>query len=102
MDLFGIMFERISLVPTFLPIFVAMVLTVLMLFNSVKKTVVIFMTLPLILVGVVAGLLVFDKPFGFSAAPGMSSRFSDAPRRFSSDGTPSSSADSSSLSFRMR
>ena len=59
-----------TLAPTFLPILVAMVLTVLMLFNSVKKTVVIFMTLPLILVGVVAGLLAFDKPFGFMALLG--------------------------------
>ena len=59
-----------TLVPTFLPILVAMVLTVLMLFNSVKKTVVIFMTLPLILVGVVAGLLSFDQPFGFMALLG--------------------------------
>ena len=59
-----------TLAPTFLPILVAMVLTVLMLFNSVKKTVVIFMTLPLILVGVVAGRLAFDKPFGFMALLG--------------------------------
>ena len=59
-----------TLAPTFLPILVAMVLTVLCLFNSVKKTAVIFMTLPLILVGVVAGLLVFDKPFGFMALLG--------------------------------
>ena len=42
-----------------------------MLFNSVKKTVVIFMTLPLILVGVVAGLLAFDQPFGFMALLGL-------------------------------
>ena len=59
-----------TLVPTFLPILAAMVLTVLMLFNSVKKTLVIFMTLPLILVGVVAGLLAFDQPFGFMALLG--------------------------------
>ena len=59
-----------TLAPTFLPILVAMVLTVLMLFNSVKKTAVIFMTLPLILVGVVAGLLAFDQPFGFMALLG--------------------------------
>lgn len=59
-----------ELAPTFLPILVAMVLTVLMLFNSVKKTAVIFMTLPLILVGVVAGLLSFDQPFGFMALLG--------------------------------
>ena len=59
-----------TLAPTFLPILVAMVLTVLMLFNSVKKTAVVFMTLPLILVGVVAGLLAFDRPFGFMALLG--------------------------------
>ena len=59
-----------TLAPTFLPIFVAMVLVVLMLFNSVKKTAVIFLTLPLVLVGVVAGLLAFDQPFGFMALLG--------------------------------
>ena len=59
-----------TLAPTFLPIFVAMVLVVLMLFNSVKKTAVIFMTLPLIIVGVVAGLLAFGQPFGFMALLG--------------------------------
>ena len=59
-----------TLAPTFLPILVAMVLTVLMLFNSVKKTLVIFMTLPLILIGVVTGLLAFDQPFGFMALLG--------------------------------
>ena len=59
-----------TLMPTFAPILVAMVLVVLFLFDSVKKTVVIFMTLPLVLVGVVTGLLVFDKPFGFMALLG--------------------------------
>ena len=59
-----------TLAPTFAPILIAMVLVVLFLFNSVKKTAVIFMTLPLILVGVVTGLLVFDKPFGFMALLG--------------------------------
>ena len=48
-----------------------MVLVVLMLFNSVKKTAVIFLTLPLIIVGVVAGLLSFDQPFGFMALLGL-------------------------------
>ena len=59
-----------TLAPTFAPILAAMVLTVLMLFNSLKKTLVIFMTLPLILVGVVAGLIGFDQPFGFMALLG--------------------------------
>ena len=60
-----------TLVPTFLPILVAMLLVVLMLFNSVKKTAVIFLTLPLILTGVVMGLLAFDRPFGFMALLGL-------------------------------
>ena len=60
-----------ELAPTFAPILAAMVLTVLMLFNSVKKTAVIFLTLPLIIVGVVAGLLAFDQPFGFMALLGL-------------------------------
>ena len=60
-----------ELAPTFMPLLVAMVLVVLMLFNSVKKTAVIFLTLPLILVGVVAGLLAFDQPFGFMALLGL-------------------------------
>ena len=60
-----------QLAPTFAPILVAMALVVLMLFNSVRKTAVIFMTLPLILSGVVAGLLAFDQPFGFMALLGL-------------------------------
>jgi len=60
-----------QLAPSFAPILVLMILTVLALFNSVKKTLVIYLTLPLIIVGVVAGLLLFDKPFGFMALLGL-------------------------------
>lgn len=60
-----------TLAPTFLPILAAMAITVLMLFNSVRKTAVIFMTLPLVIVGVVAGLLIFNQPFGFMALLGL-------------------------------
>ncbi|MCR5414021.1 MAG: efflux RND transporter permease subunit [Kiritimatiellae bacterium] len=52
------------------PIIAVMVLIVITLFNSVKKAVVIFMTVPLVLIGVVAGLLGFDQPFGFMALLG--------------------------------
>ena len=52
------------------PILAVMVIIVIMLFNSVKQALVIFMTVPLILVGVVAGLLGFDQPFGFMALLG--------------------------------
>ena len=47
-----------------------MALVVLSLFNSVRQTLVIFMTLPLIVIGVVAGLLAFGQPFGFMALLG--------------------------------
>ena len=52
------------------PIFAIMVMIVVLLFNSIKKTIAIFLTVPLILVGVVAGLLGFDQPFGFMALLG--------------------------------
>ena len=47
-----------------------MVMIVIILFGSLKQTVAIFMTVPFILVGVVAGLLGFDQPFGFMALLG--------------------------------
>ena len=47
-----------------------MVMIVIMLFNSLRQTLAIFMTVPLIIVGVVAGLLGFDEPFGFMALLG--------------------------------
>ena len=51
-------------------ILVIMALIIIMLFNSLKKTLAIFLTVPLIVVGVVAGLLGFDQPFGFMALLG--------------------------------
>ena len=47
-----------------------MVFIVICLFNSLRQPLVIFMTVPLILVGVVVGLLAFDQPFGFMALLG--------------------------------
>ena len=51
-------------------ILVIMVLVIVMLFNSIKKTLAIFMTVPMIVIGVVAGLLGFGQPFGFMALLG--------------------------------
>ena len=51
-------------------ILVLMVLVIVLLFNSLKKTLAIFLTVPLIVIGVVAGLLGFDQPFGFMALLG--------------------------------
>ncbi len=52
------------------PILAAMVLIVVALFNSVRKPLVIFLTVPLTLVGVTVGLLIFNQPFGFMALLG--------------------------------
>ncbi|MBQ3288840.1 MAG: efflux RND transporter permease subunit [Kiritimatiellae bacterium] len=52
------------------PILAVMVLIVITLFNSARQALVIFMTVPLIVVGVVSGLLGFDQPFGFMALLG--------------------------------
>jgi multidrug efflux pump subunit AcrB len=54
-----------------LPMFVMlMILIVLALFNSLKKTLIIWLTVPFALIGVVIGLLSMDKAFGFMAMLG--------------------------------
>ena len=50
-----------------------MILIVIFLFNSIKKTLVIWLTVPLSIIGVVVGLLLFDQPFGFMALLGVMS-----------------------------
>lgn len=54
-----------------LPVFVLlMVLIVIALFNSLKVTLIIWLTVPLSVIGIVLGLLAFDQPFGFMALLG--------------------------------
>ncbi|MDX2079625.1 MAG: efflux RND transporter permease subunit [Terrimicrobiaceae bacterium] len=54
-----------------LPVFVLlMVVIVVCLFNCLRATLIIWLTVPLSIIGVVVGLLVFDKPFGFMALLG--------------------------------
>jgi multidrug efflux pump subunit AcrB len=50
-----------------------MVLIVLFLFNSIKKTLAIWLTVPLAIIGVTIGLLLFKQPFGFMALLGLMS-----------------------------
>lgn len=50
--------------------FIIMVLIIIGLFNSIKKTLVIWLTVPFALIGVVIGLLVMDLPFGFMSLLG--------------------------------
>lgn len=51
--------------------FMAMILICVVLFNSLKKPLVIFMTVPLAMIGVTLGLLVTGQPFGFMALLGL-------------------------------
>ncbi|KPV39187.1 multidrug transporter AcrB [Thiohalorhabdus denitrificans] len=58
----------------YVPIFFGlMVLMVIILFNSIKKTLVIWLTVPLSIIGVTVGLLLFGQPFGFMALLGLMS-----------------------------
>jgi len=50
-----------------------MVFIIIALFNSIRKTLVIWLVVPLALVGVTVGLLVFEQPFGFMALLGFMS-----------------------------
>ena len=55
-----------------LPLFlILMLLIVVALFKSIKKTLVIWLTVPFILIGVVWGLLITDIPFGFMSLLGL-------------------------------
>jgi multidrug efflux pump subunit AcrB len=57
-----------------IPIFFGlMVLIVIFLFNSIKKTLIIWLTVPLAIIGVTVGLLLFNQPFGFMALLGVMS-----------------------------
>ncbi len=51
-----------QMVPVF---FLAMVFTVVVMFNAVRQTLIIFLCLPLMSIGVTAGLLLTGLPFGF-------------------------------------
>ena len=57
-----------------LPVFFGlMIFIVVCLFNSIKKTLVIWLTVPLAVIGVTVGLLIFDQPFGFMSLLGFMS-----------------------------
>lgn len=50
--------------------FAVMFFISVMLFNSLRHPIIIFLGLPLALIGVAGGLLIFDKPFGFMSLLG--------------------------------
>lgn len=55
----------------FVPLGIVVMLSItVMLFNSFRQTIVVWLTVPLAVVGVTPGLLLFDQPFSFSALLG--------------------------------
>ena len=52
-------------------IFLLMFLIVVFLFNAVRQTLIILLTLPLCLIGITIGLIIFDIPYGFMALLGL-------------------------------
>ncbi|HKQ33160.1 MAG TPA: efflux RND transporter permease subunit, partial [Thermodesulfobacteriota bacterium] len=55
-----------------IPVFFGMmVLIVVFLFNAVRQPLIIWLTVPLSIIGVTAGLLLFKQPFGFMALLGL-------------------------------
>jgi multidrug efflux pump subunit AcrB len=57
-----------------IPIFFGMmILIVIFLFNAIRQPLIIWLTVPLAIIGVAAGLLLFDQPFGFMALLGLMS-----------------------------
>jgi multidrug efflux pump subunit AcrB len=55
-----------------MPIFFGlMVIIVIFLFNAIKQPLIIWLTVPLAIIGVTLGLLLFDQPFGFMALLGL-------------------------------
>jgi multidrug efflux pump subunit AcrB len=60
-----------SLASSFPPVFGIMVFIVIFLFNSLKKTAIIWLCVPLAIIGVTAGLLITNQPFGFMSLLGL-------------------------------
>ncbi|NGX61819.1 MAG: Nickel and cobalt resistance protein CnrA [Chlamydiae bacterium] len=62
--------SKASLVPGIVPAAVFILFLLVLVFNATRPILIIFMTIPFAAIGVTAGLLVFDMPFGFMALLG--------------------------------
>ncbi|MGI9483326.1 MAG: efflux RND transporter permease subunit [Hyphomicrobiales bacterium] len=62
--------SQASLTPGMVPAFAVMVLIVVGLFNAYRRPLVIFLTIPFMIIGIVPGLLLTNTPFGFVALLG--------------------------------
>jgi multidrug efflux pump subunit AcrB len=60
-----------NLAKNFPPILGLMIFIVIWLFSSIRKTLVIWLTVPLAIIGVTIGLLLFKQPFGFMSILGV-------------------------------
>ncbi|MGL4855235.1 MAG: efflux RND transporter permease subunit, partial [Lentisphaeria bacterium] len=63
-------FANKSLIPGILPALIFMILIILLLFNSIKSTFIIFFTIPFSFIGIATAMLLFDSKFGFLALLG--------------------------------
>lgn len=59
-----------SLIPGIIPAAILILLLLVLVFNAVRPVLIILLTIPFAMIGVTAGLLVFDMPFGFMALLG--------------------------------
>lgn len=59
-----------SLVPGIIPAVVIILLLLVIVFNAFRPVMIILFTIPFAMIGVTAGLLIFDVPFGFMALLG--------------------------------
>ena len=59
-----------SLIPGMIPAAAVMVFLIVVLFNALRPSIIIICTIPFALIGITAGLLAFDVPFGFMALLG--------------------------------
>ena len=62
--------SQLALLPGVIPAVLVMISILVYLFNGYRTPLVILLTLPFGMVGIVAGLLIFDMPFGFVALLG--------------------------------
>jgi len=62
---------KANLAKNFPPILVLMIFIVIWLFSSIRKTLVIWLTVPTAIIGVTIGLLLFKQPFGFMSLLGV-------------------------------
>ncbi len=61
---------KTSLIPGIIPAFIVILLFLVLVFNAFRPIVIILLTIPFAMIGITAGLLVFDMPFGFMALLG--------------------------------